>query len=95
MLQGRGELVGWELVRALVPLRRPWASAAGSFSDRDSLLVRAVLSYESDFGERAEVEGWGECTALPGPTYSSEYTAGAVRGVRGLPVAGPVVRQGG
>jgi len=40
--------------------------------------VRAVLRYESDVGERAEVEGWGECTALPGPTYSSEYTAGAV-----------------
>ena len=40
--------------------------------------MRAVLRYESDAGERAEVEGWGECTALPGPTYSSEYTAGAV-----------------
>ena len=25
-----------------------------------------------------EVEGWGECTALPEPTYSSEYTTGAV-----------------
>jgi O-succinylbenzoate synthase len=36
------------------------------------------LRYESDGGERAEAEGWGECTALPGPTYSSEYTAGAV-----------------
>jgi O-succinylbenzoate synthase len=62
-----------------VPLRRPWASAAGSFSERDSLLVRAVLRYEGDGGERAEFEGWGECTALPEPTYSSEYTAGAVQ----------------
>jgi O-succinylbenzoate synthase len=61
-----------------VPLRKPWASAAGSFSERDSLLVRAVLRYESDGGERAEFEGWGECTALPEPTYSSEYTAGAI-----------------
>ena len=61
-----------------MPLRKPWASAAGSFSERDSLLVRAVLRYESDGGERAEFEGWGECTALPEPTYSSEYTAGAI-----------------
>jgi len=37
-----------------------------------------VLRYESDGGERAQSEGWGECTALPEPTYSSEYTAGAV-----------------
>ena len=61
-----------------MPLRRPWASTAGSFSKRDSLLVRAVLRYERDGGERAEFEGWGECTALPAPTFSSEYTAGAV-----------------
>lgn len=78
LLQGRGELIGWELVRALVPLRKAWVSAAGSFSDRDSLLVRAVLRYESDAGERAELDGWGECPALPGPSYSSEYTAGAL-----------------
>jgi O-succinylbenzoate synthase len=37
-----------------------------------------VLRYETDAGERAEPEGWGECTALPEPSYSSEYTAGAV-----------------
>ena len=40
--------------------------------------MRAVLRYESDAGDRAELDGWGECTALPGPTFSSEYTAGAV-----------------
>ena len=37
-----------------------------------------MLRYESDSGERGELDGWGECTALPAPTYSSEYTAGAV-----------------
>jgi O-succinylbenzoate synthase len=37
-----------------------------------------VLRYETDTGERVEVEGWGECTALPEPTYSSEFTAGAI-----------------
>lgn len=62
----------------MLPLSRPWASAAGTFSARDSLLVRAVLRYGSGTGDRVEVEGWGECTALPGPTYSSEYTAAAV-----------------
>ena len=52
-------------------------------------------AYGGDAGGRAEVEGWGECTALPGPTYSAEYTAGAVASIRALPGAGPVVRQGG
>lgn len=66
-------LVGFELVRALVPLLSPWVSDAGSFSQRDSLLVRAVVRHEGN-----EVEGWGECTALPEPTYSAEYTAAAV-----------------
>ncbi len=78
VLQGGGELVGWELVRALVPLRKPWVSAAGSFSGRDSLLVRAALRYGGEAGGRAEWEGWGECAALPDPSYSSEYTSGAV-----------------
>jgi O-succinylbenzoate synthase len=37
-----------------------------------------VLRYENGSGERGELDGWGECAALPAPTYSSEYTAGAV-----------------
>ncbi|HXW78028.1 MAG TPA: o-succinylbenzoate synthase [Acidimicrobiales bacterium] len=73
----RGRLVGFELARALVPLRKRWVSEAGTFSQRDSLLVRAVVSFENENGGRAEVEGWGECTALPEPTYSAEYTAAA------------------
>ena len=70
-------LVGLELVRVSVPLREEWASAAGTFSQRDSLLVRAVLSAPSPGGGLQESEGWGECGALPDPTYSSEYTAAA------------------
>lgn len=66
-------------MRVSLPLRHPWASAAGSFAERDSLLVRAVLSYRDAGGGRAEVEGWGECGALPEPTYSSEYTAAAAQ----------------
>ena len=63
---------GFELVRVRLPLLGAWTSGAGSFSIRDSLLVRAVLR-----GPAGEVEGWGECPALPEPTYSSEYTAEA------------------
>ena len=65
-------LEGLELVRVQLPVVGGWASEAGTFSLRDSLLVRAVLK-----GPEGEVEGWGECAALPGPTYSGEYTEGA------------------
>jgi O-succinylbenzoate synthase len=75
---GGAELVGLELVRVALPLSRPWASAAGTFSERDSLLVRAVVSWPVPGGDCCEMEGWGECSALPEPSYSSEYTAGAV-----------------
>ena len=76
--EGKTELVGFELVRALVPLRKPWVSGAGSFSQRDSLLVRATVRRHDGPGGAVEAEGWGECTALPEPTFSAEYTAGAV-----------------
>ncbi len=71
-------MVGFELVRAVLPLRQPWVSGAGCFSERDSLLVRAMVRHEGRTGGWAEVDGWGECTALPEPTYSPEYTAGAL-----------------
>ncbi len=77
--QSQGRLVGFELVRVLLPLRKAWASEAGSFSQRDSLLVRAVVNFEGASGGRSQTEGWGECTALPDPTYSDEYTAGAAQ----------------
>ncbi|MGO9659154.1 MAG: o-succinylbenzoate synthase [Acidimicrobiales bacterium] len=75
--QDQGSLVGFELVRVSLPLVTPWASAAGTFSHRDSLLVRAVLRFPGP-GAAVEAEGWGECQALPGPTFSAEYTAGAL-----------------
>ena len=59
-------------------MRQRWSSGAGHFSQRDSLLVRLVLSSPTDAGGRQQFEGWGECGALPGPTYTSEYTAGAL-----------------
>jgi O-succinylbenzoate synthase len=71
-MAGRFVLVGAELVRVSLRLRQAWASGAGRFGVRDSLLVRAVIASGG-----AEVEGWGECGALPEPTYSAEYTEGA------------------
>lgn len=57
-----------ELVRVRMRLRRPFAASHGTVRERDVLLVRAVLD---------GVEGWGECAALPEPTYSAEYVDGA------------------
>jgi len=70
-------LVGVELVRVAVPLREVWASGGGTFGVRDSLLARAVLKVARPGGGNDEVEGWGECGALPAPTYTSEYTEAA------------------
>lgn len=73
------ELVGLELVKVIVPLRHPWKSAAGTLSERESLLVRTVLrDHDGAPGGAEENEGWGECAALPWPTYNSEYTDGAL-----------------
>jgi O-succinylbenzoate synthase len=72
------QLVGLELVRVSLPLVEPWVSGAGSFAARDSMLVRAVVRGRAYDGQPATAEGWGECPALPAPTYSSEYTEGAL-----------------
>lgn len=58
-----------ELVRVRLPLRRVLASGHGVESVREVVLVRVVGA--------DGVEGWGECSALELPTYSSEYTDGA------------------
>ena len=72
------ELVGVELIRVLVPMKGRWSSHAGELSERDSLLARAVISCRGEPGGASEAEGWGECAALPEPTYNGEYTAGAI-----------------
>ena len=57
-----------ELHRVGMPLVRPFETSFGSQSKRDVLLVRV----------RTEVgDGWGECVAMSGPFYSSEYVDGA------------------
>jgi O-succinylbenzoate synthase len=58
-----------ELRRVSMVLRSPVVTAYGSEHARDVVLVRVG----TDDGE-----GWGECAALPEPTYHPEYVAGAL-----------------
>lgn len=51
-----------------LPLREPFAAAHGTTMSRDLVVVRV----DTDAGH-----GWGECSALPEPTYTDEYAAGA------------------
>ncbi|MEV8378095.1 o-succinylbenzoate synthase [Kribbella sp. NPDC056861] len=63
------KLTGVELRRISLPLVSPFRTSFGTETTRDALLVRVVSS---------EAEGWGECVAMSGPLYSSEYVDGAV-----------------
>ena len=57
-----------ELRVIALPMVAPFVAAHGTVSSRTSVLVR-ILGTES--------EGWGECAALPEPTYSEEFVDGA------------------
>lgn len=57
-----------EVRQVTLPLIAPFRTAAGTERDRHVVLVRV---------DGGDVEGWGECAALTGPTYTSEYAAGA------------------
>lgn len=63
-----GALEAVELLRVRLPLVAPFRTSFGTQAERDVLLVRVVV---------AGSEGWGECVALPEPTYSSEYAGAA------------------
>ena len=56
-----------------MPLVSPFRTSFGTDRPRDVLLVRVVTP---------DAEGWGECVAIAGPYYSSEYTDGAQDVVR-------------
>lgn len=58
-----------EVVRAELALAGPLVSAHGTVDAKEVLLVRAT----SEDG----AEGWGECAALPEPSYSAEWVDGA------------------
>jgi o-succinylbenzoate synthase len=64
-----GALRGVELRRVRLPLVEPWRTALGVVFERDVWLVRTVFD---------GAEGWGECVAMGDPSYSPEYTSGAV-----------------
>jgi o-succinylbenzoate synthase len=56
-----------EMRRVRLPLVTPFRTAHGVQSERDALLLHVLTS---------DGEGWGECVALPDPTYTSEYVDG-------------------
>src|SRR3954470_11883593 len=62
------KLTGLELRRIAMPLVSPFRTSFGTELARDVLLVRAVTD---------DAEGWGECVAMSGPLYSSEYVDAA------------------
>ncbi len=57
-----------ELRLLALPLIEPFVAAHGTTTTREIVIVRI----ETDLGI-----GWGECSALPEPTYSDEFSAGA------------------
>ena len=62
------EIATVELRIVALPLVAPFVASHGSVTTRTAVIVR-VLGNDS--------EGWGECAALPEPTYTSEYVDGA------------------
>jgi o-succinylbenzoate synthase len=62
------KLTGVELRRISMPLVAPFRTSFGTETTRDILLLRVVTD---------EAEGWGECVAMSGPLYSSEYVDAA------------------
>ncbi len=62
-----------ELRVVALPLRSPFASAHGTVTTRTVVLCRLA---------GPDGEGWGECAALPEPTYTAEYTEGALAVLR-------------
>lgn len=61
------KLTGVEVLRVRMPLVAPFRTSFGTQAERELLLLRVVA---------AEGEGWGECGAMAGPLYSSEYIDG-------------------
>ncbi len=62
------KLTGCELRWITMPLLAPFRTSFGTVRSREVLLVRAVTE---------GAEGWGECVAMSGPLYSSEYVEAA------------------
>jgi O-succinylbenzoate synthase len=63
------KLTGVELRVIEMPLVGPFRTSFGTETAREALLLRAVTT---------EAEGWGECSAMVDPLYSSEYVAACI-----------------
>jgi O-succinylbenzoate synthase len=57
-----------ELRVIALPMVSPFAASHGTVSTRTAVIVRML---------GGDDEGWGECAALPEPTYTEEYVDGA------------------
>lgn len=78
-----------ELRIVALPLISPFVAAHGTTTTRTAVIVRI---------SGPDGEGWGECAALPEPTYSAEYVDGAFTALRDdlgprLLAAGPVTAE--
>ncbi len=62
-----------ELRRIRLPLVAAFRTGLGETSVRDALVVRIITP---------DGEGWGECTAMAEPTYTSEYVDGVHHVIR-------------
>ena len=62
-------IVKADLLRLRMPLVSPFRTSFGTATERELVLVRV---------ETTDAVGWGECVADSEPTYSPEYTAGAL-----------------
>ena len=74
-----------ELRVIALPMISPFAASHGTVSTRTAVIAR-VLGGDDD--------GWGECAALPEPTYSEEYVDGAYLALQELLVPRLLAAEG-
>jgi O-succinylbenzoate synthase len=74
-----------ELRVIAVPMVSPFAASHGTVSTRTAVIVRIL---------GGEDEGWGECAALPEPTYSEEYVDGVYLALQELLVPRLLATEG-
>ncbi|MGW6601015.1 o-succinylbenzoate synthase [Streptomyces sp. NPDC055036] len=79
------KLDGLELLRVRMPLVAPFRTSFGTQDERDLLLLRVVTP---------SAEGWGECGAMTGPVYSSEYVDGAEHVLRNFLIPAVLAADG-
>jgi O-succinylbenzoate synthase len=74
-----------ELRVIALPMVSPFAASHGTVSTRTAVIVRML---------GGDDEGWGECAALPEPTYTEEYVDGAYLALQELLVPRLFAAQG-